>query len=87
MVVTKIPKIEIDYAKCTTPFACKVCLEACPQSVFAVNATYEKRGMETPKDEPGAWQLNARYRDQCTLCGVCVDVCPVKALKIVTEGA
>lgn len=82
--VIKIPQIEIDRTKCTTPFACKVCLEACPQSVFRVTPTYEKRGMETPKDEPGAWELYAMYRDQCTLCGICVDVCPEEALKIIT---
>jgi NAD-dependent dihydropyrimidine dehydrogenase PreA subunit len=87
MVMMKAPKIEIDYAKCTTPFACKVCIEACPQAVFRVTPNYEKKGMETPKHEPGSWKVVAFYRDQCTLCGICAKVCPVGALKIVTEGA
>lgn len=82
--MTMIPKIEIDATRCTTPFACKICLKACPQAVFNVSPAYEKRGMETPKDEPGAWTLRAAYRDQCTLCGICIDVCPEGAIKIVS---
>ena len=75
-------KIEIDHSKCTTPFDCKKCLQICPQAVFDVRAMKMVRGMETDKKEPGAYKLLAWYRDKCTGCNDCIQVCPVGAITI-----
>ena len=29
-------RIEIDHKKCATPYACKKCLQICPQAVLSV---------------------------------------------------
>ena len=79
----KYPKIKIDDSRCVTPFDCKKCLQICPQSVFEVRAMKAIRGEETDKKEPGAYRLTAYWRDKCTGCGECVDVCPVSALEMI----
>ncbi len=76
------PKITIDRALCTTPFNCKLCLRACPPAVFGVTALKSIRGQETDKTEPGAFVLMVSYRDKCTGCMKCVEVCPVGALTV-----
>ena len=76
------PKIEIDYAKCTTPFDCKKCLRICAPAVFRTRAVNMKRGEETNKEEPGAYRLDISFRDRCTGCMDCVNVCPVGALTV-----
>ena len=76
------PQIDIDHDRCTTPFACKRCLQVCPTAVFKVFATKMVRLVETDKHEPGAYKLVVGYRDKCTGCDLCVDVCPVDALKV-----
>jgi len=74
--------IDIDRTKCTTPFDCKLCLNACPQAVFSVGALKVERGRETNPKEPGAYALGAPHRDKCTGCNICIEVCPVDAIKI-----
>lgn len=76
------PMIEIDYSRCVVPFDCKKCLEVCPQAVFQVHAVKVERLKETDKKEPGAYKLFAAFRDKCSLCNDCVEVCPVDALRI-----
>lgn len=76
------PKIAIDRDRCTTPFDCKRCLRICPTAVFSVHALVNDRGKETDKTKPGTYALAVSYRDQCTACMKCVDVCPVDALNI-----
>ena len=78
----KVPTIEIDHSKCTTPFDCKKCLLICPQGVFNVNAVKVEKFKETDKKEPGAFRLDAFLLDKCTLCNKCIEVCPVDAIKI-----
>jgi len=83
-----LPKIEIDESKCLTPFACKKCLQACPQAVFVVGPRTVLRFEETNPHEPGSYHLFAVYRDKCVVCNECVKVCPKGAIKItVPEGA
>jgi len=77
------PKIEIDNNKCTVPFLCKKCLQICPQGIFDVNPMKMLRLAETDPREPGAYRLSIIYRDKCTACNKCVDICPVDALKII----
>lgn len=82
MYVVINPKIGIDRTRCTTPFDCKRCLRICPTAVFSVHALKNERGQETDKTEPGTYALAVSYRDQCTACMKCVEVCPVDALTI-----
>jgi ferredoxin len=76
------PKISIDRTLCTTPFDCKRCLRACPPAVFGVVTLKSLRGVETDKKEPGAYVLVVSYRDKCTGCLKCVEVCQSGALKV-----
>ncbi len=78
------PKINIDYTKCTMPFDCKKCLQACSAGVFWVVPVKMERFKETDAKEPGAWKVFARYRALCTACGKCLEVCPVEAIDIAT---
>ncbi|MBW2324085.1 MAG: hypothetical protein JRF41_11325 [Deltaproteobacteria bacterium] len=43
MTAPRYPTIEIDASKCTVPFDCKKCLQACPQAVFLVTAVKVER--------------------------------------------
>ncbi len=76
------PRIEIDHERCTTPFACKACIRACPTAVFQVPVVKMVRLLETDKHEAGSFRLVARFRDKCTACDICIDVCPEDALKV-----
>ena len=82
----KLPKIEIDQSKCTVPFWCKKCLEACPHLVFWVDNVRIERGKEADPREPGVYKLIAVRRDKCTLCNRCVEVCPEGAITITYDG-
>jgi NADH-quinone oxidoreductase subunit I len=74
------PIININRERCTTPFDCKRCLRVCPPAVFVVFATKMIKGVELDKKEPGNYAVSAMYRDKCTACMKCVDVCPVNAI-------
>ncbi|MCC6382550.1 MAG: 4Fe-4S binding protein [Dehalococcoidia bacterium] len=76
------PIIEIDRERCTTPFACKKCLQICPTAVFGVRETRQVRLEETDKFAPGSFRLRVAYRDKCSGCNRCVDVCPESALTV-----
>ena len=78
--------IKIDSAKCTTPFDCKLCLQGCPQSVFQVAALKVERGRETNPKDPGNYTVFAPFRDKCTGCNLCIELCPVDALTITFPG-
>jgi ferredoxin len=81
-VVVAAPKISIDHGKCTTPFDCKKCLQACHPGVFWVLPVKNVKFKETDAKEPGAFKLTVQYRAMCTGCKDCVKVCPVDALTI-----
>ncbi len=76
------PKISINRTLCTTPFDCKRCLRACAPAVFSVTAIKNVRGQETDKTEPGTYVLGVAYRDKCSGCMKCVEVCPAGALNV-----
>ena len=75
-------QIQIDHEKCTTPFACKKCLQICPQAVFSVSVVKMEKFKESDKNEPGTFRLGVAFGDKCIICDECVDVCPVGALKV-----
>ena len=77
--------IRIDYEKCTTPYACKKCLQICPQAVFAVANVKSEKFKETDQNEPGSFRLSVAFGDKCTVCNECVEVCPVQALRVTYE--
>jgi ferredoxin len=80
----KFPKITIDLEKCTVPFLCKKCLQICPEAVFHVARVMskEKRLEEMDPRVDGNYVLFANRRDKCTVCNLCIDVCPVGAITI-----
>ena len=80
----KFPKITIDQEKCTVPYLCKKCLKICPELVFGVGRVMEreKRLEEMDPRIDGNYVLGARRTDKCTGCNLCIDVCPVDAIKI-----
>ncbi|MBI4300567.1 MAG: 4Fe-4S binding protein [Chloroflexi bacterium] len=76
------PKITVDYERCTTPFDCKRCIRICPPAVFVVYDIESHRGYEVDKKQPGTYKMLPLYRDKCTGCMKCVEVCPVDALTV-----
>ena len=78
----KFPKIDIDHSKCTVPFWCKKCLQACPQLVFAVYCKQPERLKEADPREPGIYDLVPVRRYKCDSCNKCVEVCPENAITI-----
>lgn len=80
----KFPKIHVDQEKCTVPFLCKKCLQICPTAVFNVSRVMsrEKRLEEMDPRIDGNYALHAGHRDKCLVCNLCIDVCPVDAIKI-----
>jgi ferredoxin len=71
-------KIEWDNSKCRAVLDCHKCLNACPQGVFA---TYPLDG-RGPGKEPGNWVILPAFGSLCTGCGICVDICPQKAITV-----
>ncbi|PIP48169.1 MAG: 4Fe-4S ferredoxin [Chloroflexi bacterium CG07_land_8_20_14_0_80_45_17] len=74
-----MPQIEIDKKKCTTPYECKKCLQICPQAVFAVAPTKIERFKET---DPEDYEVQAVFRDKCTVYMDCVKACPTGAVTV-----
>ena len=84
VVPRKLPRITIDQEKCTVPFLCKKCLRACPMAVFRLrnDMTKVERQKELDPRIPGNYVVSAYYRNKCTVCNQCLEVCPVGAIKI-----
>jgi NADH-quinone oxidoreductase chain I len=59
--------------------ACENCARTCPSSVITVTGV---KVPETKKKRAVTYQLDYSL---CSLCGLCVEVCPTKALKFSNE--
>lgn len=75
-------RIEIDQKKCTTPYACKKCLQICPMAVFGITTVKMEKFKETDENAPGTFKLRVAFGDKCIVCNECVEVCPVQALTV-----
>jgi formate hydrogenlyase subunit 6/NADH:ubiquinone oxidoreductase subunit I len=75
-------RIEIDHGKCTTPYACKKCLQICPMAVFGITTVKMEKFKETDENEPGTFKLRVAFGDKCIVCNECLEVCPVGALTV-----
>lgn len=80
-------EIDVDVSKCTTPMACRRCLELCPQVVFQCVTLKQVKYQETDINEPGASFVAPLHRWKCTGCGICVQMCPQGALAIRFRGS
>ena len=80
----KFPRITVDLTKCTVPFLCKKCLQACPMAVFHVTRVMskERRLEEMDPRVDGNYVMFAPRRDKCTVCNICIEICPVNAIKV-----
>lgn len=78
-------QIDID-AKCTAPMTCRKCLNLCPQLVFQAMVLKEEKFKETDIKESGAYTILPLHRWKCTLCNICVDACPLDAIRITVIG-
>jgi ferredoxin len=45
-----------------------------------------ERGRETNPKEPGNYMMFTPFRDKCTGCNLCIELCPVDALTITFPG-
>lgn len=64
-------RISIDYTKCA-PCSATTCMGVCPQGILEPDANGK------PKVADQA---------ECTQCGVCVDLCPTKAISVTPKKA
>jgi ferredoxin len=78
----KLPKITIDHTKCTVPFWCKKCLQACPQLVFQVYCKQLLKLRESDPREPDIYEVIPVRRDKCNSCNKCLEMCPENAITI-----
>ncbi|MFC1919878.1 ATP-binding protein [Chloroflexota bacterium] len=74
----KTLKIRIDAQACGNPLDCRLCLERCPEKVFA---TYPRR-----QREPGVpaedYVIFPMFTSLCTGCVECVSFCPQQAISV-----
>ena len=65
------PRISFEYSKCSGCVSL-ICIGVCPQGILEVDAEGKPRVADV---------------SECTLCGVCVDLCPRKAISVDEGGA
>lgn len=71
-------KIQIDTQACGDPLDCRLCLDRCPEKVFA---TYPRRRRE-PGVKAGDYVIFPMFASQCTGCMECVTFCPQQAISV-----
>lgn len=61
-------KINIDKSKCKNEFNCIKCIDICSVKIF--------------KKNNGLIEVNCNNEDECTLCNLCINICPLNAIKV-----
>jgi len=78
-------KISIDYTKCIAPPKCRKCLQVCHLNVFRAFPPIPDRKGFSEKwflDPEKKWRVYPYWTFMCIGCNKCVDLCPVKAIKV-----
>lgn len=68
----------VDVDRCDSPRECRVCLEACPESLFILRPPARREPTIWAEDwaiAPALWSL-------CRECTVCVDACPSSPISL-----
>jgi len=78
-------RITIDYLLCgdgkgIDPRECTRCLKICKPAVFLLHQTLGKE--EEDPDDPRSWRVTPLWISLCTKCMLCVEECPVSAIKV-----
>jgi len=63
-------KLSIDPKKCISAEGCLTCTKICPVAIF--NKASDKTQVE----------VNEANEDECTLCNLCLEKCPVQAITL-----
>jgi predicted molibdopterin-dependent oxidoreductase YjgC len=69
------PAVDIDRDRCVV---CGRCVRICDETIGATALAFVERGVESLIDAPFGKSL---LETPCTSCGMCIEVCPVGALK------
>jgi len=82
--ISKTQDIIFDLERCTDPAECLKCVKACSPHVLAFvrtpNPSHYVQEMAPPP------QVIQYLPELCTLCNLCVEVCPEKAVSIKVNG-
>ena len=62
-------RLEVDASKCADPEQCARCAAVCPVDVFRL--------------EDGQIVTDSENEDECTLCLLCLEICPEGAIRLV----
>ena len=63
-------KLSIDEGKCINQDGCMTCIRVCPVDIFK------------PADDQTQIVVNEANEDECTLCDLCLEKCPVQAITL-----
>jgi NADH-quinone oxidoreductase subunit I len=69
-------KIKINYSLCAQPEECRKCLKICEPAVF--NLVFLDKDYHNPK----IWRVVPVFCQLCTLCNLCVEICPDNAITL-----
>ncbi|TKJ45618.1 ferredoxin [Candidatus Aerophobetes bacterium Ae_b3a] len=61
-------KVELDDRKCKGLKECGKCVDTCPVRIFLI----EKEKIN----------INSENEDECTLCNLCLEICPSEAIAV-----
>lgn len=63
-------KLSIDQKKCISAEGCMTCVKVCPVAIFK------------PAANKTRIEVNKANEDECTLCNLCLEQCPVQAITL-----
>ncbi|MBN2326007.1 MAG: 4Fe-4S ferredoxin [Candidatus Omnitrophica bacterium] len=73
-------KITVDSERCSDPLACRLCLDRCPDKVFAVFPNKRRESGEAAGD----WTIIPIMTSQCSGCMQCLEFCTKRAIAVVS---